>query len=212
MQQEECCVYSPAALERVVLSGGERQSGQKPTANRAGRSVRTGFFLVAASGLPEFRSLVRCLVPHGLLQFEPWMKSGISRRPIPVRCYCATERNLASVLEALGRDSPDTKNRIVEFLSARRAGNCGRYDQAHAARRRRWSLINALVVDGGIWRFFAENMSDGTLRALGVLTALLQSTDGGAKRVPLVGIEEPEMAVHPGGGRRSEGCTATAAK
>jgi predicted ATPase len=41
-------------------------------------------------------------------------------------------------------------------------------------------------------------MSDGTLRALGVLTALFQSVNGGAKRVPLVGIEEPEVAVHPG--------------
>jgi predicted ATPase len=41
-------------------------------------------------------------------------------------------------------------------------------------------------------------MSDGTLRALGVLTALYQSSNGGSRRVPLVGIEEPEMAVHPG--------------
>jgi len=48
------------------------------------------------------------------------------------------------------------------------------------------------------WSLFAENMSDGTLRALGVLTALFQSVNGGAKHVPLVGIEEPEVAVHPG--------------
>jgi predicted ATPase len=42
-------------------------------------------------------------------------------------------------------------------------------------------------------------MSDGTLRALGVLTALFQSSNGRtAKRVPLVGIEEPEAALHPG--------------
>jgi predicted ATPase len=48
------------------------------------------------------------------------------------------------------------------------------------------------------WRFMAENMSDGTLRALGVLTALFQSSGQAAKRVPFVGIEEPEVAVHPG--------------
>ena len=48
------------------------------------------------------------------------------------------------------------------------------------------------------WRFMAENMSDGTLRALGILTALFQSAKTGGKRVPLVGIEEPETAVHPG--------------
>lgn len=45
------------------------------------------------------------------------------------------------------------------------------------------------------WRFLAQNMSDGTLRALGVLTALLQ---GNADYSPsLIAIEEPETALHP---------------
>ena len=41
------------------------------------------------------------------------------------------------------------------------------------------------------WRFLATNMSDGTLRALGVLVALFQAPAG------LVAIEEPEVALHP---------------
>jgi predicted ATPase len=45
------------------------------------------------------------------------------------------------------------------------------------------------------WRFLAANMSDGTLRALGILVALFQSEDDSP--VPLVGIEEPEVALHP---------------
>jgi predicted ATPase len=40
-------------------------------------------------------------------------------------------------------------------------------------------------------------MSDGTLRALGVLVALYQGSNGSGKPVPLVGIEEPEVALHP---------------
>src|SRR5690606_28159745 len=47
------------------------------------------------------------------------------------------------------------------------------------------------------WRFLASNMSDGTLRAFGVLIALFQ---GAARSTPsrrLVGIEEPEVALHP---------------
>jgi predicted ATPase len=40
-------------------------------------------------------------------------------------------------------------------------------------------------------------MSDGTVRALGILVALFQSGDGVIGRVPLVGIEEPELALHP---------------
>lgn len=43
-------------------------------------------------------------------------------------------------------------------------------------------------------------MSDGTLRALGVLVSVFQS-DGERARVPLVGIEEPEVALHPAAAR-----------
>jgi hypothetical protein len=43
----------------------------------------------------------------------------------------------------------------------------------------------------------AQNMSDGTLRALATLVALFQSVDGGPS-LSFVGIEEPETAIHPG--------------
>lgn len=43
------------------------------------------------------------------------------------------------------------------------------------------------------WRFAATNVSDGTIRGLGVLVALLQSNEAGPS---LVGIEEPEAALH----------------
>jgi predicted ATPase len=48
------------------------------------------------------------------------------------------------------------------------------------------------------WRFDAENMSDGTLRALGVLVALFQPPASDGRAVRVVGIEEPETALHPG--------------
>ena len=47
------------------------------------------------------------------------------------------------------------------------------------------------------WRFLANNMSDGTLRALGILVALFQEHHDPKKRVLLVGVEEPEIALHP---------------
>ena len=47
------------------------------------------------------------------------------------------------------------------------------------------------------WRFLANSMSDGTLRALGVLVALFQGNGTGSERRGLVGIEEPESALHP---------------
>ena len=49
----------------------------------------------------------------------------------------------------------------------------------------------------GPQRFLANSMSDGTLRALGILVALFQGNNNPKKRVLLVGIEEPEGALHP---------------
>lgn len=51
-------------------------------------------------------------------------------------------------------------------------------------------------INGNEFKFDALSMSDGTLRAAAVLVALFQkqSLDG---RLPLVGIEEPETALHP---------------
>jgi predicted ATPase len=45
------------------------------------------------------------------------------------------------------------------------------------------------------WRFLAQNMSDGTLRALGILVALFQGNQDYSPS--LVGLEEPETALHP---------------
>ena len=43
--------------------------------------------------------------------------------------------------------------------------------------------------------FYADSMSDGTLRAFAILLALFQSPD---RPLPLIAIEEPEAALHPG--------------
>ena len=52
-------------------------------------------------------------------------------------------------------------------------------------------------------RFLADSMSDGTLRALGVLLAVYQgSAVPGDRPLPLtVGLEEPESALHPAASR-----------
>ena len=41
-------------------------------------------------------------------------------------------------------------------------------------------------------------MSDGTFRSLGVLVAAFQVTNSHQRTIPLVSIEEPELAIHPG--------------
>jgi len=55
-----------------------------------------------------------------------------------------------------------------------------------------------LALDNGLVSVRYDT-TDGTLGVLGVLVALFQGCPGtGEKRVPLVGIEEPAIALHPG--------------
>ena len=65
-------------------------------------------------------------------------------------------------------------------------------------RRKHCSSKQYVAEDNHSLIFNANNMSDGTLHALGVLVALFQGDRAPEKRVPLVGIEEPEIALHPG--------------
>ncbi len=196
VQQEECWVHDPALPQewfyqvergRVVKS--------QPTLVPAPASDR--LFLVAASGLPEFRPLYDALSHMGFYHFDPDQIRSIQSADTGA-VLRRDGRNLASVLDALERESPDVRNRVIEFLRAAvpeiadvRVKHLGNQETLEFHQRPR--------TEGGAWKFLAANMSDGTLRALGVLTALLQSTDGGAQRVPLVGIEEPAMAIHPDG-------------
>jgi predicted ATPase len=52
----------------------------------------------------------------------------------------------------------------------------------------------------GHFTFDADQMSDGTLRALAILVALFQGRVGGPSATSLVGIEEPENNLHPAAG------------
>ena len=105
--------------------------------------------------------------------------------------------NLASVLGVMAKESNAAFMRIVEFLSKVVPGVEG-FAVRHIGKKETLEFRQKMGASKDPWRFMAENMSDGTLRALGVLTALFQSLNGSAVRVPFVGIEEPEVAVHPG--------------
>jgi predicted ATPase len=105
--------------------------------------------------------------------------------------------NLASVLSVMRKENEEAFKRVVAFLSKVMPGIQG-IDMKHVGKKETLEFRQIVGTGRDPWRFTAENMSDGTLRALGVLTALFQSSNGLGKCVPFVGIEEPEVAVHPG--------------
>ncbi|HEV2056849.1 MAG TPA: AAA family ATPase [Methylomirabilota bacterium] len=98
--------------------------------------------------------------------------------------------NAAAVLREMSRKSKDTYDKVCRLLSKVVPG-------VSAVEYRSLGQKETLTFKQDIganwpWNFDALNMSDGTLRALGILLAVYQPS------VPaLVVIEEPEATIHP---------------
>jgi predicted ATPase len=104
--------------------------------------------------------------------------------------------NITSVLDQLKKHNPNRKHRIEEYLSKVVPGVHG-VDVKVVGPKETLEFRQQVAGSRDPWRFLAANMSDGTVRALGILVALFQTGNGTSVQVPLVGIEEPEIALHP---------------
>lgn len=195
VQREECHIDGTAAFDQwsyVVESGRVISTHAKVVPAAASDRL----FLVAASGLPEFRPLYDILSRMGFYNLNPEAIRDL-QTPDAGEMLRRDGGNLASVLSVMKKDHPEARDRVVEFL-AKVVPGVQDVSVKHVQKKETLEFKQRVGKNESPWSFFAENMSDGTLRALGVLTALFQSVNGGAKHVPLVGIEEPEVAVHPG--------------
>jgi len=194
VQREECRIYAlPVDRFYVINSGQIEDSSPKALPPPADDRL----FLVAASSLPEFRPLYDCLTRMGFYNLNPDEIRDL-QPPDAGEVLHRDGRNLASVLNLISTQSPAAKAQVVELLSKVVPGVVD-VAARHVGKKETLEFRQKVGESASPWRFMAENMSDGTLRALGVLTALFQSSNGGTlKKVPLVGIEEPEVALHPG--------------
>ncbi len=149
--------------------------------------------LVAASGLIAFRPVFDALTAMGFYNFNPEVMREL-QKPQEGRLLKPAGENIASVIAHLGRVAPNQLNTVREYLHAVAP-------MAYGVERKQIGPMETLEFRQDMigakhpWRFLAQNMSDGTLRALGVLTALFQGNQDYAPT--LVGIEEPETALHP---------------
>jgi len=195
VQQEECHVLNPTQLTECwyTIEGGALGSASEkvmppPASDR--------LYLVAAAGLPPFRPLYDALSRMGFYSLNPEEIREL-QPPDAGDLLRRDGGNLASVLNVMAKEHPSAHKQVEIFLSKVVPGVQG-VSVKHMGKKETIEFRQVVGTNEVPWRFPAENMSDGTLRALGVLTALYQSYDGGERRVPFVGIEEPEVAVHPG--------------
>jgi predicted ATPase len=153
------------------------------------------FYLVSASALPEFRPLFDALTGMGFYNIQPAQVSA-PQVPDAGELLRRDGGNLASVLRRLksARGGDAILKDILAFLSMITPGVEGvePLDLGHLV-----TLEFRQTVEGSPnpWRFPAIAMSDGTLRALALLTAMFQPAM--QDHAHLIGIEEPEVALHP---------------
>jgi predicted ATPase len=176
---------------------------QRPIDQAMPPAQRDRLYLVNAAGLPAFRPVYDALSQLGFYSVQPNVIRGL-QPPDEGRVLHRDGGNLASVVATLDQpERRETKQRILEYLKRVVPG----IDDFCARRIGPMETIEFMqAVEGAErpWRFTANNMSDGTLRALAVLVALFQGGD--ERNVRLVGIEEPETALHPAAARVLRDC------
>lgn len=123
-----------------------------------------------------------------------WMRR--IQPPEPGGILHSDAANTAAVLARMQAAAPSSVERIIRYLSAI-VPDVIEVEHTAVADQETMRFRQAGERDEGSW-FYAGSMSDGTLRALGLLLALYQRRADGTHVLPLVGIEEPEAMLHPG--------------
>ena len=192
IQREECVVsrenrndYYRVEQGRVVKS-----TLASPPVAAADR-----LYLVNVSGVDAFRPVYDALSDTGFYNLNPDAIRDL-QPPDPGDLLLRDGSNVASVLSNLAVHSPDFKTRIDEYLGKVVPG-ITRVSPRLIGPRETLEFLQEVRGAKHPWRFLASNMSDGTLRAFAVLLALFQGAGNGGSAPGLVGIEEPEIALHP---------------
>lgn len=189
--QTEKCVISGVGkgpffhVERGVLKASSEPTFPAVTPDRLA--------LVSASGMTVFRPVFDALTGMGFYNLNPKLMRE-PQKPQDGRMLKPVGENIVSVIGHLERVAPQNLTLIESYLQTV-------VPMMHGLERKQIGPLETLEFRQEVagaqapWRFPAQNMSDGTLRALGVLTALFQGNKDYAPS--LVGIEEPETALHP---------------
>jgi predicted ATPase len=187
VQQEECNIeksdFGPADFYAV----------------RAGKVIDASFklrpacvpdrlYLVAVFGLPEFRPIFDALTRIEIYNLSP-KEIATMQKPDPGELLRRDGSNLASVFQNL----PEPARRLTNEYLARIVPGIKEAEAKTLGSLETLEFRQVVKSQSHPWRFLASSMSDGTLRALGILVSIFQ-----AQRLPMiVGLEEPEMALHP---------------
>ena len=141
-------------------------------------------------GDSRFRPIVQFLSDMRVYRIEPVVLREMQEPDSGSRLN-TDGSNAASVLREIERNSPHGRQQILALLEHIVPNTVDVKPKAHGNKlalefAQQWPDARSI-------KFEAFNMSDGTLRALGLLAAVFQQT-----RPSVLVIEEPEATIHPG--------------
>ncbi len=151
---------------------------------------RSALALPIVGGDARFSSISRFLAEMRLCRIEPTALRGMQDPDGGLRLH-TDGSNAASVLREIQRESPDDWELISKVLEGITPGTTGVQPKKHGNKltlefKQDWGKTEPV-------KFEAFNMSDGTLRTLGLLTAICQP-----QKPSLLVVEEPEATIHLG--------------
>lgn len=151
-------------------------------------------YLVPAASLPKFRSVYDALLSMGFCNLNPDSMKEL-QSPDAGELLHRDGSNIASVIARLRSSKPEVFARIQEYLRTI-VPEVTDVDRVALGPRETLEFRQEVKGSRYPWKFYAANMSDGTLRALATLVAVTQLAHRDSP-VSLIGIEEPETALHP---------------
>lgn len=160
-------------------------------------TVSDRLFLVSASGLPEFRLVFDLLTRMTFHNLNPDVMK-YPQRPEPGELLSHDGGNLASVVKQLQSSAPESLERVLHYLRAIGVP-VNRIAHKQAGALETIEVAQEVDVPEGKRNsnFDAIALSDGTVRSLGILVSLVSARGIASGGPSLIGIEEPETALHP---------------
>jgi predicted ATPase len=197
VDRESCEVFETSGDVRFKyrVGNGEIQDWKSTSPKPA--VVPDRLLLVAASGIPDFRPVFDTLTRMTFHNLNPGIMK-YPQRPAPGALLDHDGQNLASVVKQLQTSYPEGLDRVQQYLQAVGVP-ISRIAHKQAGALETIEVSQEIEVPEGRrnLNFDAIALSDGTIRALGILVSLLSARSLSSPGPSLIGIEEPETALHP---------------
>ena len=152
-------------------------------------------YLTEALVRKEFRPLVEALAQMGFYSLNPQLMGDLERADRGL----VLKHDGSNVTGVFSRFSPGQNRCIMRYLS-KIIPDLQEVQPMLIGGKETLQFTQSVKGESHPWRFLAGSMSDGSLRALGILIALFQKIPDNGAQILLTGLEEPTMGLHRGGG------------